>query len=483
MIWYLKHECTYILAKKGAPVHESIFRRYDIRGIVGKDLEVNEVYMLGRSLAKLFIDLNPQFSSIVLARDGRVHSPQIFEELVNAFLDSGINVFDAGCCPTPAMYFSLFTMPIHGGVMITASHNDARYNGMKICIGKQPLWADSLKLLYSYYLQKKCHQPVIRGVRVSIDVLEKYIKWLTVHFAHLKHMQLPVLVDCANGMAGPVLRELIMRLDWPNVELLNESVDGLFPAHNPDPVELENITLLQQRCEQENKMGVGFDGDADRMIPITETGEQLLGDITLALFAMPLLKERKSRIVFDAKCSHVLSQLIKDLGGTAIMTATGHTNIKTTMQDEYAALGGEMSGHYMFADRYFGYDDGIYSMARLLELVIQENRTLAEIRNLLPRTYATPEFRFSCDAVKADRIIGAVRDTYALRKDIQTRLYEGLRIEADQGWMLIRQSNTQPVLSVRIEANSKDALDALKKECDQLLRPWLPEAIVMKEEV
>ncbi len=368
-----------------------IFREYDIRGIVDKELYIDQVYSLTRAIAFYFHKHNPSIKTIAIGMDGRTHSLAIKNEMSRALTESGLDVIFLGICPTPALYFSLFTQPVDGGLMITASHNAKEYNGIKICLGKESVWGQQLQEIKKLYKEKKELTASHKGSSKEFPIIPSYIEWLVDHFEHLKGFSQKVVIDCGNGAAGTVLPNLISKMKWPQISLLFEKVDGTYPNHEADPTIAENMQEVKHiLATTDTAFGLGLDGDCDRMAPMIKEGTLVPGDQLLAVFAKPLLKEHPgSAIVFDIKSSAGLIELLKKWGANPIMSPSGHSIIKNMMQQHHALLGGELSCHFFFKDRYFVYHDGIYSMLRLFEIIQQTHTSLSELLTIFPNKFSS----------------------------------------------------------------------------------------------
>lgn len=463
---------------------DGIFREYDIRGIVGQELVIEKAYALGLALAAFFMQQTDQDTdqvrTIVVGMDGRTHSPAFAQEICRALLDSGITVIFIGLCPTPVMYFSLYQLPVKGGVMITASHNGPAYNGMKICLGKQSVWGAQLRELRELYKQGAGYISAIRGEYREYTMIDSYVTWLTEHFPHLKGMDLRVLIDCGNGATGMVMPALIAAMDWPAVQLLYATIDGSFPHHQPDPTVEEHMHDLKKSIIDEGyDVGIGFDGDGDRMASLTCKGELIAGDMLLAVFSKQIIAEHPgAAVVFDGKCSQVLSDLLKAWGAQFHIVPTGHPNIKEAVKKHKALLGGELSCHFFFNDRYFGYDDGIYAALRLLEIIYTLGESLHNLISSLPRTYTTPELRVPCQETLKITIVQHAHDVFAARHDSVVIELDGIRAVLPYGWGIIRASHTQSVISIRCESSTREGLEHIKKDFYSVLVPYCDTALL-----
>lgn len=445
-----------------------IFREYDIRGIVNEELLIDEVYNLTRAILYYFKKHKTDLKSIAIGMDGRVHSDPIKQEIERACKDSGIDALFLGVCPTPALYFSLYTMHVDGGLMITASHNAQEYNGIKVCLGKRSIWGEQLQEIKRLYKAKKYIETDERGTTVDHPIVPDYCAWLVTHFPDLKSMDLAVIIDCGNGAAGTVLPLLINQMEWENCELLFPEVDGTYPNHEADPTVEANMQEVKKLLTtQDYQLGIGLDGDCDRMDPMTKEGELVPGDQLLALFAQQVLKDSPGAgVVFDLKSSGGLVELLKQWGAHPIMSASGHAIIKDMMTKHDALLGGELSCHFFFKDRYFGYDDGIYAMLRLFEIILHSQKTLSELLTIFPKKYSSRELRLACEEEKKQQVIDELKTHFLQRDDVAMITLDGIRVTMPYGWGIVRPSNTQAVLSMRFES---DIPEGLQKVIDDFL--------------
>ncbi len=462
---------------------EVIFREYDIRGIVGTELLLDQVYDLARAIAYYFKQHSSELNTIALGMDGRTHSPAIKNEIVRAITDAGLNVIFVGLCPTPAFYFALHTYPVDAGIMITASHNTKEYNGLKICLGTASIWGTELQKIKQLYVEKKHLPHADPGTLTDQPIIPEYITWLINHFSDLKKLELPFVIDCGNGTAGTVIPELIKKMEWPNVTLLYEEVDGTYPNHEADPTVERNMEDAKNLLAQSNaQFGVGFDGDCDRMAAMTKKGFLIPGDQLLAVFARPIIEQHPvAGIVFDIKSSAGLIELLERWDATPIMSPSGHSIIKDMMFEHHALLGGELSCHFFFKDRYFGYDDGIYALLRLLEIMQRTGKTLSELIAVFPHRYSSTELRLSCPEDKKRSIVQEIKKKIEEQyPDTQIITLDGIRASFPFGWGIIRASNTQAVLSMRFESDTKEGLKKVITLFYELLQPYL-DSIELKE--
>ncbi len=449
-----------------------IFREYDIRGMAERDLTEPFIGALGEALGAHFREAGVRH--ITLGRDCRLSSPRIHRTMKEKLLAAGLVIDDVGVLHSPGLYFSVFHLQTDGGVMITASHNPQEDNGFKIMRGRGTIYGAEIQQLRER-VERGMRAPVEAGTARDVDLLPAYIDHLANNI-RLGPRRFKVVLDGGNGTGGISCLPLLRRLGF-DVEALYCEPDGRFPNHHPDPTVPENLADLIGRVQQSGaELGIALDGDADRIGVVDPRGRIVWGDQLMMLFAREILKDRPgATFVSEVKCSQALYDDIAAHGGRAIMWKVGHSLIKTKMKEEGAVLAGEMSGHMFFADRYFGFDDAVYAAARLVELLSQSDRTLAELVDTLPVLYNTPEIRVPClDDVKFE----VVRRACAYYKARQAVVeVDGARISFPGGWGLIRASNTGPVLVVRCEADSAERLAAIRGEIEERLRVITAEVV------
>jgi phosphomannomutase/phosphoglucomutase len=449
----------------------SIFREYDIRGIVGKDLTAKLAEDIGLAFGTRAIRAGAK--SVAMARDGRTSAVEMCDAVVKGITACGLDVVDIGVCPTPLLYFALFTLPVGGGVMVTASHNPPEYNGFKLSIGKTSLHGRDIQELKEDIDRGQFQRAARPGQVTEREIIPDYLRYIKQAFAGLNASHIHTVADCGNGMGGlggpDALRLLGCRVTAMYVE-----VDGRFPNHHPDPTVPANLKdLITKVRETRADVGVAYDGDADRIGVVDERGEILWGDKLMVLFARDILREKPgATIISEVKASQVFYDDVAKHGGKPIMWKTGHSLIKAKMKEEGAVLAGEMSGHMFFADRYFGYDDAIYASCRLVEILAKQRKPLSELLADLPPTVATPEIRVECpDAVKFQVVEAAKKE---LARHHQTIDIDGVRVLFPEGWGLIRASNTQPALVLRFEATSQAALDRIRAVVEAEVKKHVP---------
>jgi len=449
----------------------SIFREYDIRGVVGKDLTPKLAEQIGLAYGTRAIRAGAK--SVAVARDGRTSAIEMRDALMRGITACGVDVVDIGVCPTPLLYFALFTLPVGGGVMVTASHNPPEYNGFKVSIGKASLHGPEIQALREDIERGKFEKAAQPGGVTQRTIIPDYLEYMKKSFAGIRADRLHAVVDCGNGMGGLVGPDTLRYLGC-RVTAMYVEVDGRFPNHPPDPTVVANLQdLIKKVRETKADVGVAYDGDADRIGVVDEQGEILWGDKLMVLFAREVLKERPgATIISEVKASQTFYDEVAKRGGKPIMWKTGHSLIKAKMKEEGAVLAGEMSGHMFFADRYFGYDDAIYASCRLIEILAKADRPLSSLLADLPRTVSTPEIRVDCpDATKFQVVEAAKKE---LAREYKTIDIDGVRVLFPEGWGLIRASNTQPALVLRFEATSDAALKRIREVVEAQVKRHVP---------
>ncbi len=437
-------------------IERCVFRAYDIRGIIGSQLDEDAFYTIGLAISCQLNKLNR--SKIFIARDGRLSSQDLANALKQGLLDSGITVIDLGAVATPVMYYAADTQEIDSGLMVTGSHNPADYNGIKIVLAGKTLVQADIDELYQLVSAGTRHYG--QGAAFDSNIVEDYVNRIVGEI----NLQRPlkVVVDCGNGIAGPVIPKVIAALGCEVIPLYCE-VDGRFPNHHPDPtVEANLVDLREAVLQHRADLGIAFDGDADRLGVITDKGEMIWPDRLLMLYARNLLKTNKgATIVYDVKCSSHLTQVIEASGGVARMCPTGHSIVKAVMKNEQAILAGEMSGHLFFKDRWYGFDDALYSACRLLEIVSHDVLSVSEQFDAIPNSINTPEIKIPI--AEEDKFAFMQRfSAEAKFPDAQVITIDGLRVEFPYGWGLLRASNTTPCLVARFEAKDKASLEQIQ---------------------
>lgn len=449
---------------------DHIFREYDIRGNVDNELTDDNVTLLGRAIGTYY--RQHKIEEMTLGRDCRLSSDRLRNALVNGLLDTGMKVIDIGVCHTPLIYFSLFHLGVKAGVMITGSHNPPEFNGFKICRETSTIYGEEIQKIKKIAAQRDFVKG--NGKVVIRDILPDYIN----HIASDIHTErrLKVVIDAGNGTAGLAAVPLLEKIGCDVVPLYCEP-DGRFPHHHPDPTIPEYLNDLIATVRREGAdIGIGYDGDADRIGVIDENGRILWGDQLMIVFSRDILRKHPgATIISEVKASKSFYDDVTKNGGRALMWKTGHSLIKAKMKEERALLAGEMSGHMFFADRYFGFDDAVYASCRLVEILSKAGKPMSALLEGVPRLYATPEIRIDCPDDTKFRVVDAVRSLYAQKYDTIT--IDGVRITMPDGWALVRASNTQPVIVLRFEAETQQRLDAIKEEITAAVRREMESAV------
>ncbi len=435
----------------------TIFRAYDIRGVVGDTLTAEAAYWIGRAIGSE--SLAKGEPNVAVGRDGRLSGPQLVQQLIQGLLDCGCNVTDVGMVPTPVLYFATNVLEGKSGVMLTGSHNPPDYNGFKIVIAGDTQANEQIQALKTRIDNNDLASGV--GSVEQIDILDRYFKQIRDDIAMAKPIK--VVVDCGNGVAGVIAPKLIEALGCSVIPLFCE-VDGNFPNHHPDPGKPENLEDLIARVKSEGAdLGLAFDGDGDRVGVVTNTGTIVYPDRLMMLFAKDVVSRNPGAdIIYDVKCTRRLGALISGYGGRPVMWKTGHSLIKKKMKETGALLAGEMSGHVFFKERWFGFDDGIYSAARLLEILSQDRRDAEHVFSAFPLDISTPEINVTVTDESKFRLIDRLQRDGVWGEANLTTL-DGVRVDYPKGWGLVRASNTTPVLVLRFEAETEEELTRIKE--------------------
>ena len=447
-----------------------VFREYDIRGIAERDLSDELAYGIGRVFGRTLADELGREIKVAVGRDSRLSSPRLFAALTRGLNAAGASVIDIGEGPTPMLYFAAHHLGTDGAMMITGSHNPGNENGFKMMRGKSSFYGAEIQKLKAR-VEKKDFGTEGKGAIDQEDVSDAYVAAMKERF-DLAKVTFPFVVDAGNGSGGPLAMKTMAALGLKPDPLFVD-MDGHFPNHHPDPTVLENIaTLIARVKETKARVGIAYDGDADRLGAVDENGEVIWGDKLMILFSRGLLKDHPgATIIGEVKCSQTLYDDVAKHGGKSVVWKTGHSLIKTKMKETGALLAGEMSGHIFFADRYFGFDDAIYASLRLLEILANDPRPLSEMLADVPKTYSTPELRLDCpDALKVPVVAAVLKHFKEAGNDVLD--IDGARINfAKPGatapkWGLVRASNTGPILVMRFEAGSAEELEAIKTEVE-----------------
>ncbi|MEM0359878.1 MAG: phosphomannomutase/phosphoglucomutase [Candidatus Diapherotrites archaeon] len=441
-------------------MNPEIFREYDIRGHAEKDLDNQTVKKIAKAFASKILEKKGR--TVCLGMDNRESSERIASAFRNGLTESGLNVIDVGIVPIPALYYSIIAFNSDGGAMITGSHLAKEFNGFKLSDDKSAatLFGKQILELKEIAESKKFQSLEKKGLVEKKNVLNSFIGSI-VERIHLQR-SLKIAVDCGNGTASLAASQILKAIGCQASPLYCDLNSG-FPNHHPDPVKPENLQALIEKVKREKcDFGVAFDGDADRIGVVDEKGNILWGDMLLSIFAQDLLERKpKAKIVFEVKCSKIVEDTVKKAGGIPIMWKTGHSLIKKKMRDEGALLAGEMSGHLFFADNYFGFDDALFAMARLCEIVSRKG-ALGKIASSLPKYNSTPEIRIECNEKEKWLLVEKAKKYFSAKHDIIT--IDGVRVNFPDGWALVRASNTSPVLVLRMESSTKKGLERIKEE-------------------
>lgn len=444
------------LDEAGVPAH--IFRSYDIRGVVGKDLTADLAEKIGQAVGSEALDQGE--TALIVARDGRTHSQELTNALISGILSTGCNVINVGLVPTPVMYFATYHFDdVRSGVMVTASHNPREYNGFKVVINNNALADEAVLELRNRIIRRRLHQGL--GEEMFREIVPHYIERIFSDVALAGDIHL--VVDAGNAVPGLVAPQLFEELGC-QVTPLYCDLDGSFPNHDPDPTQEHNLLALTEKVKEVGAdLGVAFDGDGDRLVVVTPKGDIIWPDRLLMLFAKDVLARNPGAdVLFDVKCSRQLNQVISGYGGRPIMWKTGHSPMKAKMVETGALIGGEYSGHIFIKDRWYGFDDGIYAMARLLEIITLRDQNIDDIFAAFPQLVITPEIKVPVpDATKFELIKKLAEQGDFQNANITS--IDGIRVDYSKGWGLVRASNTSPALTLRFEAETEEALGIIQQ--------------------
>ncbi len=436
-------------------MNPGIFREYDIRGIAGKDLKENDALLIGKGVGT-FLQQRGR-SRLTVGRDCRLTSDLYTKNVIEGLLSTGCDVTDIGVCPTPVLYFSITHFDQQGGVMVTASHNPPEYNGFKLCIGTDSIFGEDIQKIFKIISNASFSQS--NGSLFTVNAIAPYKAFVEKNISIPRTLK--VGLDAGNGTAGVVAVPVIKNLNC-QVHDLYCDMDGTFPNHEADPTVASNLNdLIKLIREKSLDVGIAYDGDGDRIGVVDEKGNIVYGDKLIIIFAREILS-RKPGVTFisDVKCSKTLFDDIEKHGGRAIMWKTGHSLIKQKMRLEKAELAGELSGHMFFSDRFLGFDDAIYASCRLIEILSKTGKRISDLLSDVPQTYSTPEIRVSCPDEKKFVVVAKVTDFFRQCHDVID--IDGVRVLFEDGWGLIRASNTQPALVLRFEAMSEKRLAEIR---------------------
>jgi phosphomannomutase/phosphoglucomutase len=456
---------------KATPIEPSIFKAYDIRGIVNQTLTENAIYQIGLAFGSEAAARGER--KIYVGRDGRLSGPALLKAFTQGLLDSGRDVVDVGMVPTPVLYFAAYQLGTGSGVMLTGSHNPPDYNGLKMVIGGTTLSGNDIQALRQRIEAKNLISG--SGKYETLDVVQQYIERVTGDVSLARKMK--VIADCGNGVPGAVAPKLLRALGCEVTEMYCD-VDGNFPNHHPDPSKPENLEDLKKALASgDADIGLAFDGDGDRLGVITPQGEVIWADRQLMLYARDILARNPGAdIIFDIKCTTKLPKVIKEAGGNPIMWKTGHSFIKAKLRETGALLAGEMSGHVFFKERWYGFDDALYTAARLLEILSKDPRPATEIFGELPDTVNTPELNLNMAEGEHFKLIKKLVDNAKFAGARLTTI-DGVRADWDDGFGLVRASNTTPCLVFRFEGDNQQALERIKDAFRHLVREQADENV------
>ncbi len=453
-------------------LNPGIFKAYDIRGVLGTTLDNGIAYQIGQAFGSAAVECGEQI--VVIGRDGRLSGPELSAALAEGLQSAGVDVIDIGMVATPMLYFATHTLGASSGIMVTGSHNPPDYNGFKMVLAGAAIYGDTITALYQRLQEGRLAQG--RGSYREHSIRDAYLQRIVGDIKLARPMH--IAIDCGNGVAGAVAGDLYRQLGCTVTELFCE-VDGNFPNHHPDPAHPENLQdLVRTLANSEAEIGLAFDGDGDRLGVVTKTGEIIYPDRQLMLFAQEILSRHPGApILFDVKCSRHVAEVVRAAGGQPQMCRTGHSLVKAKMKETGAPFGGEMSGHLFFKDRWYGFDDGLYAGARLLELASRVSDPGAML-NALPQSISTPELQIALAEGENHAVVAQLqRDAqWPDARDVIT--LDGVRVEYADGFGLVRASNTTPVLVLRFEAEDTDALHRIQQSLGAAIRAVRPDAVL-----
>ena len=452
-------------------MNPNIFREYDIRGIVDQDLTAGTVELLGKAIGTFFNQNGAK--RIAVGFDARESSPEFCTILTKSLNETGCDVVLIDRVPTPVLYHTVYTKNVGGGVMITGSHNPSDHNGFKICLGKQTLFGSQIQEIKEIAVSDDFAKG--SGSSYPLSVLEEYESDILSRI-DLGNRPLKLVIDAGNGMGGVTSVPVYKKLGIEVVELFTKP-DSSFPNHPPDPAVSDNLQDAIGSVEKHTAdLAIAFDGDADRITVIDENGKAIWGDELTALFAREILRENPgATVIGEVKCSQTLFDEVERLGGEAIMCKAGHSIVKAKMKETGALLAGEMSGHIFFADRYYGFDDACYAGARLLEILSKTDTPLSGLLSDLPKTHSTDEIRIPCKEDNKFRVVETIAEEYAKTNEVIT--IDGARIKYENGWGLVRASNTQAIIVCRFEADTEENLLLIQKQLETSVKDLIDKSM------
>ena len=455
-------------------MNDRAFREYDIRGIAGKDIDGDFAFLLGKAFGAYLKNTNPRAKQVSVGRDGRLSSETLASHVIQGIIAAGIDVYDIGLCPTPLQYFSIHHLKLDGGVMVTGSHNPSAYNGFKVSVGKETIFGEKIQRLKTIMQKNECRESGKKAQIKDYDIIDAYTQFMERRFSYLSGEQYKtptVVVDAGNGTGGIVAPRILESMGCKVIPLYCEP-DGRFPNHHPDPTVVEYIQdLIKTTKERQADIGIGYDGDADRIGVVDGSGNVIWGDQIIIVLSRDILSRKPGAVVIgDVKCSQIMFDDIEKHGGRPIMWKTGHSLIKDKMKQEKAVLAGEFSGHIFIADDYYGFDDALYTSFRLVEIMKKTGLGIRSLLSDVPHLYHTPEIRIECEdeskRMLVETLVTRCKEYFRTGKGplLIKKIYDidGARIVFEKGWGLVRSSNTQPVIVMRFEAEDEESLKQYK---------------------
>jgi len=450
--------------------NDRVFREYDIRGIAGKDIDGDFAFLLGKAFGAYLKNTNPRAKEVSVGRDGRLSSETLASHVIQGIIASGIDVYDIGLCPTPLQYFSIHHLNLDGGVMVTGSHNPSEYNGFKLSVGRETIFGKKIQRLRTIMQKKEFLESDKKGQIKDYDIIDAYTRFMERRFSYLSGEQyktLVVVVDAGNGTGGIVAPGILESMGCKVIPLYCEP-DGRFPNHHPDPTVVEYIQdLIKTTKERQADIGIGYDGDADRIGVVDGSGDVIWGDQIMIVLSRDILSRNPGAVfIGDVKCSQIMFDDIEKHGGKPVMWKTGHSLIKDKMKQEKAVLAGEFSGHIFIADDYYGFDDALYTSFRLVEIMKRSGLGIRDLLSGVPRLHYTPEIRIECEdeskRMLVETLVTRCKEYFRTGKGPVPirKIYDidGARVVFEKGWGLVRSSNTQPVIVMRFEAEDEESL-------------------------
>jgi phosphomannomutase len=473
-------KCNNYMVKPTHTINPSALRAYDIRGGIGEILEIEDAYYIGKAyVTKIIRKYNNPNPTIALGYDGRVTSEEMQQLCLKGLVDAGAKVICAGLGPSPQLYYTVRSMELDGGIMVTGSHNPSHHNGFKMMYKKDPLFGDDIQDIGRICIEGD-FETSDKGSFERVDIQDSYIERMLRDLTCIKTKagkdflsNMKICWDPGNGAAGVVTKKLIAKLPGKHF-IINENIDGTFPAHHPDPTVAENLQQLIELVKKTDaNLGIAFDGDGDRIGAVDGRGRIIWGDQMMTIYSEDVLESNPgSTIIADVKASQTFFDRVKELGGKPLMWKTGHSYIKNKLAETGAPLAGEMSGHIFFADKYYGFDDAVYSAVRLINYFARKQLKPSVAVDMLPESFASSEYRIQVPEQDKARIVAEVK-AKVVSSGAEINEIDGIRVKESQGgWWLLRQSNTQSVITIRAEATSEDRLEKIKNKLREFLKPY-----------